>query len=512
MKFCEKLQNLRKENNLSQEQLADMLDISRQSVSKWESGTTYPEMDKLIQLSKIFKCSLDDLTNDEIDVTLIKENKKGGMSNLVDTLTNLLNKIFKCLKNMRFRDYIRLLIELFILYLILKLSFEPCSYIERNLSEIFYNFGDKVGNILTDIFGFIIESAYVLFSVVVLLFVLKIRFIDRFSNNNTNSTIIKDEDNSVQDNNNSNTIISNHNRNHNILDTFVNIIIFFIKCIVVMLSIPLLFGILSICAALIISLILLFYKIVYIGVIILLIFSLVLSIFMLELIFDFIFSKKVNFKRIIITFIVGIVGLGFGVGLFLNDITNLTFIDEAPRQIKQTTEVKEIKMNNNYYIDNNLYYSNINYIENNNLNNVKIEYIYYKDFNDVYFNIDENNIVFISHENENIVAMKEYKEIIMNDLKKKEIYNYENLYKVIINVYASKSNIEKMKTNYNNHVEQTNQYLEQEENNKIEKKINALEEDNSKLLEENNELKESLEDQNNKLKEYRERIQELLEN
>ena len=66
MKFSEKLIKLRKENKLSQEQLANKLDVSRQSVSKWESGQTYPEMDKLLSLCKIFKCSLDDLTNDEI--------------------------------------------------------------------------------------------------------------------------------------------------------------------------------------------------------------------------------------------------------------------------------------------------------------------------------------------------------------------------------------------------------------------------------------------------------------
>ena len=74
MSFNEKLQKLRKENNLSQEALATLLDVTRQSVSKWESGTTYPEMDKLLMMCKIFKCSLDDLTNDEI--TDIKIDKK----------------------------------------------------------------------------------------------------------------------------------------------------------------------------------------------------------------------------------------------------------------------------------------------------------------------------------------------------------------------------------------------------------------------------------------------------
>ena len=64
MKIDEKLQKLRKASGLSQEALADKLNISRQAVSKWESGVSYPETDKLIQMSKIFNCSLDELVND----------------------------------------------------------------------------------------------------------------------------------------------------------------------------------------------------------------------------------------------------------------------------------------------------------------------------------------------------------------------------------------------------------------------------------------------------------------
>ena len=47
MKFCEKLAKQRKNNNLSQEQLAEMLSVSRQAVSKWENGSSYPDMDKI---------------------------------------------------------------------------------------------------------------------------------------------------------------------------------------------------------------------------------------------------------------------------------------------------------------------------------------------------------------------------------------------------------------------------------------------------------------------------------
>lgn len=66
MSFSENLINLRKRENLSQEQLAEKLDISRQAVSKWESGGGYPEMDKLMFLCELFECSLDTLMKGKI--------------------------------------------------------------------------------------------------------------------------------------------------------------------------------------------------------------------------------------------------------------------------------------------------------------------------------------------------------------------------------------------------------------------------------------------------------------
>lgn len=58
MDFGEKLQNLRKENGLSQEQLAEKLNVSRQAVSKWESGAL-PDVDNIVKISSFFDCSLD---------------------------------------------------------------------------------------------------------------------------------------------------------------------------------------------------------------------------------------------------------------------------------------------------------------------------------------------------------------------------------------------------------------------------------------------------------------------
>lgn len=73
MSLGENLQFLRKRDNITQEQLAEKLDVSRQSVSKWESDTTYPEMDKLIQLCQMFHCSMDDLVQGYIKDIHVEE-------------------------------------------------------------------------------------------------------------------------------------------------------------------------------------------------------------------------------------------------------------------------------------------------------------------------------------------------------------------------------------------------------------------------------------------------------
>ena len=61
MSFRTNLQYLRAERHMTQEQLAMLLGVSRQSVTKWEAEKSYPEMDKLIKMCQIFECSLDDL-------------------------------------------------------------------------------------------------------------------------------------------------------------------------------------------------------------------------------------------------------------------------------------------------------------------------------------------------------------------------------------------------------------------------------------------------------------------
>ena len=78
--FSENLKKIRKEYKLSQEQLADELGVTRQAISKWESSSAYPEMDKIIALCDKFNLNIDDLLNQDINDV---NNKKQVKNNIV---------------------------------------------------------------------------------------------------------------------------------------------------------------------------------------------------------------------------------------------------------------------------------------------------------------------------------------------------------------------------------------------------------------------------------------------
>lgn len=73
MSLGENLQFLRKRDNITQEQLAEALEVSRQSVSKWESDASYPEMDKLLQLADFFHCNLDDMVKQDVSSLYVED-------------------------------------------------------------------------------------------------------------------------------------------------------------------------------------------------------------------------------------------------------------------------------------------------------------------------------------------------------------------------------------------------------------------------------------------------------
>ncbi len=76
--LSEKIYMLRKKNNLSQEELAEKIGVSRQAISKWESGTSLPEIEKLISLSEYFNVSIDYLVKEQAEDEQIEEKPKAA--------------------------------------------------------------------------------------------------------------------------------------------------------------------------------------------------------------------------------------------------------------------------------------------------------------------------------------------------------------------------------------------------------------------------------------------------
>lgn len=106
MKFGENLYNLRKKQKISQEKLAEKIGVSRQSVSKWENGTAYPEMNRIFELCKIFHCKLNDLVNEnildfdsldkEVKMSVVKFNKeKQNKLKIVSKTVSIFSKILQ---------------------------------------------------------------------------------------------------------------------------------------------------------------------------------------------------------------------------------------------------------------------------------------------------------------------------------------------------------------------------------------------------------------------------------
>lgn len=73
MKLSEKIINLRKANGLTQEELASICNVSRQSISKWEADTALPETEKLLILGETFQVSMDILLKDELTLSEVKD-------------------------------------------------------------------------------------------------------------------------------------------------------------------------------------------------------------------------------------------------------------------------------------------------------------------------------------------------------------------------------------------------------------------------------------------------------
>ena len=181
LNLAENLKKIRKENNLSQEQLAEKLGVSRQSVSKWEAGQAYPEMDKVLQICKLFNLNMDELFNQDVkEVNEVKESK-ANVNRYIDDFLDFITKTIDMFSSLRFREKIKCLFEQILLTGVFGLVFLFIGIILINFVRSILRFlPDSVFWSVMDIF----ENAYLIVAlflgVALLLHIFKTRYLKCF--------------------------------------------------------------------------------------------------------------------------------------------------------------------------------------------------------------------------------------------------------------------------------------------------------------------------------------------
>lgn len=536
MKFSEKLQKLRKENKLSQEQLADQLDVSRQAVSKWESGQTYPEMDKLLSLCKIFKCSLDELTNDDIKEILDSSKSQSSISNVINEILDVLSRSVLIFENMTVKNRVKVIIKLMILILILCCFQIPVDYIHYLGEEIFMSFGETIGNVLCPIWNFVLYISFLIFMFVCFYYLYKKLFLERLENmqekeeNHEDGVdeIFDEKKESIKVNSGvreekTNTYRKKEMRRNEskseisvssgILKVLISIGTLFIKSCLLCFLIPFLFFfVLLIVFSIIDIYLILFEKVYFFGILPIIISGIILSYLTIKILFNVITNRKNKVVSIFRIFIISLIILGIGTGISVLEFSTVEFNSQVPKDIKERCTVKtiekEVPMSDNLYFSIHGNYDEVTYIEDEGKKDtVVFEVNYYENFQDVFIKLCEEKDLRILQTNYFNSSNASIRKLILDSLRSKKIYDYNLFQTMNIFVITSSENIEKLKASNERVIQEERERWE----NSYENEISEYEDLLDQKEEEIDNLNTKISDQEMEIENYKEQIDEYKE-
>lgn len=501
MNFADNLKKIRKDHNLSQEQLAEKLGVTRQSVSKWESRQSYPEMDKVIQICNMFNYNMDELIN--ADIKEVKETKESkNISNkYITSFFNYLTKVVDMFSSMKLKQIIGCLFEQVIIGLILvsiiaivgSIGYGVLSSLLRNILP--YN----LYIIIISILETISIIAFFVLGVAVLLHIFKIRYLDYYefvgpTDNNEDNNIL--EENKVEDKIDDKNKVEKKEKivlekkqekviirdpkhsDFKFLSGLGNIILWMVKFFIAWVLLFFAMGFVGLVVCLVLSFLFIKTGLLFVGLVLAIIGSLILCGICIELFFNFIFSRKNSKTRFLISGLISLVAIGSGIGLLIVGISEFDIAVKDTNLVKDeyVLEMKDNLMIARYFN----YYHNIEYIEENR-NDVKVEVEHSKYY--VSNMNEEGGLIYIY----NYVPDEEVLNMIrlfIKDFNHKKIVDYDS--EQMIRVYASKENIDKMKNNRKDYYDNNDRLLDsmnklQDENERLEVDINRFE----SLLEDN---------------------------
>ena len=443
MNFASNLQKLRKRENMSQEALAERLDVTRQSVSKWESGASYPEMDKLISLCKIFNVDMDTLVNG--DVLEEKTQEKETVINtkdLLDKFNTLMKKIVCLFESMSFKEIIEFLVTVFLLILIILVGTIPKDIIENLIgTNLLYGI-NYVGPTLNTIFRLIVDILYSVFAIVIFIYVLKIKYLDRIKiKEDINKEIVaKVKEKRVEE---VEKVIIKDNNSNSLSRTLAKIIIYIIKFFVVCFLAAPLICIVVLAVLLGFEVLFVFKGLPIIGILLFTIAGLIISALCFEVPLNFVINHKNNYKRVMITLLISLIIIIIGSIIFAFEFFSLTYVDSLPKDVK-TKEITENLPMSDDLTTVGYYHNDIEYVVDNSLTNeieVTVTYYDYLVDNNIEVELHNNNLL-IYEGSPKEFSFKEAIDKISDDIKDGKIYNYDKLYEYKVTIKTSSNNID----------------------------------------------------------------------
>lgn len=446
MNFADNLKKIRKEQNLSQEQIAERLGVSRQSVSKWESGQAYPEMDKMIQLCQMFNLNIDELLNQDIKELNSNKQAKTSLNKFIDDFLGYITKTIDMLSSMSFKEKIKCIFEQLIIMIVIGvillligiISAIACAYLLAFLPNDIYS---KVLHIL--------GAIYILFSlmleIALIIHIFKVRYLDYYviSKKIVQNESAKDLENHdiretrkvILEKKIEKVVIRDPNHSGDrFVTSIIKGIISIIKLFTCFIGFLGCISLLSLVICLVLSFLIIKTGVFFVGIFIGLIAIITLNLLVITCLYNFVVNKKLNKRKIGIIGILSIIMCGVGIGISLIGITQFDIINNIDSNYYIEKTIK-MDMDEDLFI-----YDASEYIVSD-IDDIEIVVKYsplYEVNKEIY-----GNGIYINRYLDTNNLMKSVR-MTIDDLNKKQIIDYSN-YKIY--VYANEKNIETLKNN-----------------------------------------------------------------
>lgn len=489
--LAENLKKIRKENNLSQEQLAEKLGVSRQSVSKWEAGQAYPEMDKVLQICKLFNLNMDELFNQDVkEINEVKESK-ANVNKYIDDFLDFITKTIDMFSSLRFKERIKCLFEQVVLTCIFGVVF-------LFVGAVLINFVRGILRFLPeDVFYGIInvfEDAYLIVALflgaALLLHIFKTRYLDYYEivkvkseeipgetvteeqkedQQGEKKKVFKDKKIFLEKKKERIIIRDPKHSGYKFISGLLRCFLFLMKAIVFCVGLFFSFTLVGLIAATVISFAFVKTGFLFVGALAILLAAIVVNLIILYSNYNFLMSRKSKKGRSVIAFLISLILAGMGIAFIVFGISKLEFVDdlENDEYFISTSETLEMTESTSFEF---YWHNGIEYVPSEN-EDIRVEFRHSNCYDVNLVKFDEESDSYQIQLNVKESDFDLYKRVL-EDIKNLKIVDYSQ---TKVTIYTTEENIEKLKRNAQKRNEEEHDISIQNMINDYEQKISELE-------------------------------------